>query len=1222
VNKEQIHNLIKGQYPDEEIVLPQGYVKSSFMVVSEKPLKDEDWLKVLLDKVNIDTYTTWKTSVSKNGADVDDISELVDHVIENEIVNVQPQIIFTIGEKVSKAFKKLDGTVLFVELTEDLDDDELDDRKNEIRQIVFRSTFINFHHHNQFSFRDGLGTEDQIVQRLMKLKMPGFCLTNHGNMNAHFRLYNAAKAYGIKPIYGNEMYYCPNIQEINKLKLSKEKEDVAKRVELSKESYHLTVLAKNETGYYNLIKMSNISWIENFYKFPRIDDELLEKHKEGLIVLSGCIGGFIPKNLINDNEEAAYEKARLYKDWFGDDFYIELHSTDYEPQKEANEKLVKLAKDLDIKTVIASDTHYINKGDDEIQQIMMLNNAKQSIEDLNDPTTKTWSFSVKDLYIKSIDALMSDFDDKMKNVNYDEKDFVTSILNVNELFTRIEHFDIDNSLKLPNMGENSSGEFRKLLKEGIEYRKLEVTEKLLDRLKIEMDIIEKLGYVDYFLIMADIIVWTKDKFGEYSVGPGRGSAAGSLVNFLLKITDVNPLNHEMLLFERFLSPGRADVPDIDTDFSPDIRPLVKEYIVERFGREYVCSIGNYQTLKLKSAMQDVFRTLNIPFGEVVLATKEIGNLSPDDEILPVADIRKDYKMLDDLLRRYPETERFIDSLKGLVKSTGQHAAGVIVSSKKLTENIPLVITSSKEIVSANTEGGDNHELTALGYIKYDILSLTTLKLINDCSKYILERHGVDLDWNEKEYDDERMYELLHKGDTYGVFQFSSPLATKYLESMKPDDLNDLCAASALLRPGPLDQKMHEEYSLIKSGEKDYSINEALKDILGPTFGIIVYQEQILRICQELGGFTKTEANVFRKALVKYEKSPEHEKKRRERVKSFSVKLIEGLEKYMSSNEATKLWEIIESFARYGFNYAHSLSYSILSHRQLYQKFFYPMEYYCSFLNNEELSAYARIIRKMTKFELRKFDYDDMSITETFNANIAKPNFSLMNSDFIIDGDEIVHGITKIKFITQKAFDILKDNYDIIDLENIDLLLGKKYLNHLGKNAYLINKRIFAALVFSGALDYLDMSRNDIIDRYNDIRKMKDKAAVPHIENKSDRTAKEKDYLGYSMDGNREFRAFRDEYYAALPGTANLDEIFDEEHMSQASDIFRISKVTMKKTKNDKDYRLVELDTIDRAFYPVFVWKKEIDLKKGSLYIGDLAKSNGFITLENVELINE
>ena len=1255
----------------EKRLLPSGSSVSNFMFIGISPSanakgpgyyfstdtknkvfqQNRSLLVSVFNQFNIDFDTMWKTNVQKCIGETNNLDEKIfntcyEATLKKEIDFIKPKLIFLLGKAVSNLFgldqiglmeyvKDIDAHIVSMYhpsyslrggISENNYAHHIDHLYDKIRNIVINNSFVNLHHHNQFSLRDGLGIETDIVQRLAELKYSGMSLTNHGNVNAHFRQYEACKKYNLKPIFGNEAYYSPNLNELRKYINEDTEENIQKRKELSKETHHITVLAKNIKGYYNLIALTNKSWLYNFYRVPRIDFDMLKEHREGLIILSGCPQGFIPSKLYNNEYEKAKNEAIRFKELFGDDFYIELLLTTYPKQKKINDLLIQLSKELNIKTVITTDTHYINKEDFIAQRIvwshkdikLKYENIDKLMIGLDDSLGD--DFNTFDLYIKSLSELKESHKNLMNNDIFTNEVYEDSIFNVNEIFSKIEYFEMDNSLKMPKLYDNSHERFLKLIKQGIESRKLVFDNKAKKRLKEEIKIISQLDFIDYFLILQDIVNWTKNTFGINSVGPGRGSSAGSLVNYLLYITNVNPLDYKMLMFERFISLGRADLVDIDVDFAPSIRPRVFEYIIKRFGRQYVAQIGNYQTIKLKTAIQDVLRVFDIPYQEVIKVTKLIGNLDQEIEEKSIEEIRKVVKPLDELLNKYPKISPILNRLKGQIRSSGQHAAGLIISSKNLINNIPLTKTSTKTIVSANTEGGDHHELTAMGYIKYDILSLSTLDHIMETIKIIKEVRNIEIDFDKLVVDSNKeIYELLSKGDTFNIFQFSSGLATDYLKSMKPENLDELSIASALLRPGPLNQDMHTEYAIRKKN-KEYYTHEALKDILNPTFGILIYQEQILRIAQELGGFSKSESNVFRKALVKYERSPEHEKERNKKVESFSKKLKKGLiNKGLNKKEAQHWWEMIESFARYGFNFSHSLSYSILSYRQLYLKYYFAIEFYAATFNVEEIAKYPEIINNILKFNARKFDYDDYSFLRNYKIKVDKPQLKFMNPDFMILDNKIYPGLTKLKYLSEAKYKILKNNLNESKCNDIYYILKATYqvTNKKNKivNKKVISKQVYETLVYSGALDYIDSDRNKLLETFIEVRK----SDVELIKDEVDRFTKENDRLGFCLSEIQWATELQDKLKKDSKIGADLSSLSTNNSDGQVLDIFKVIDISNRVTKNNKKYKLLKCQTLTSIFDHIFMWN-DLKVEKNKYYLGMFEKNRNFISVKKFKLV--
>lgn len=1250
---------------------PHGFPSSRFMLVGLSPsylapnnrewhfiepdenrpagTKNENLIKSLLSRAGIDYWTCYKTNVLKCKAADNEVADehlriCVDTHFIKELKSVKPDFVIVMGNQAWMSIVPLIDKfpkIKFVKInhvsyctrggcSESQFVSQLDQYKPEIKSIRNKS-FVNLHHHNEFSIRDGIGNTEDVADRLVELRSHAFCLTNHGNVNSIYRQYKASIERGLKPIFGCEFYYNEHARAIVELdqetKLTPEQKELKKA--LDKQRHHITIIAKNDAGYHNLMRLNNQAWIERFYRFPLIDDTALFAHAEGLVIGSGCIGGFIPSHLIaEDGESAARSKALLYKEVFGEDFYIELMSTLYEPQKVANDRLVKLAKEINVKTIVTNDCHYIRKGDHVIQKTAMLSRDNKTFEDANDPTAKVWTFDSSDLFIKTPSDLVSDLKGYLESENYNEETLGEAVDNVHELVNRIELPNIDSSIKLPKIAKNPEQRFKQLVKEGILKRGLTLDEESKKRLKLEVKTIIDLGFVDYFLILAELISWTKETYGKYSVGCGRGSAAGSFVNYILGITDVNPLKtgDGNLMFERFLSPGRRDLPDIDTDFDSRIKKSVIQHAIELFGRDNVVAIGNYGTNKLKSTIQDVLRVHDAPFGEVTFITKKLHDALED---LSIEEVLDKTPALKELLEKYPGSIEAVKALRGSIRSIGQHAAGICIAGVPVTENLPLVKTSTGELVTANTEGGDYHELTEMGFVKYDILGLTCVDIISDAVALVAKHRSIDLDWEKFEdsldTDAPGMYNLLDVGDTYGIFQFGSKLATNYCKMLSPKNLDDLAAASALLRPGPLDVSAHISFAKRKHGKEEFSIPECLQDILGRTAGILVYQEQILRICQELGGFTPEEASDFRKALVKYERSVEHEKKRKARVKTYAEKLIKGLKKHMTKEEAAEWWKNIESFVRYGFNGAHAYSYAIQSRREMYLKYYYGPEFWTSLLNSSNRDELLVVVNNIMRHPVRKFDSKG-NPTEYY-LKISLPSLKKRNTTFVLEYDEngeatVFYGLEHIKGLTNNFFDAIATLPSEV-FDDVEKLFLAKFKNPKkdGKLKFVIDKRCAQALLYSGALDYLG-DRVELVKKWNEVRKG---SPINTIKNKRQKMNLEEEYNSYSLakiSANARDRKLLLEGLEETLGssftTSRSYDIFNDADTTYAVDIGTVTKIKSKTSKNGKPYRLLEITCDGEAFYPLIIWKN-VDIESGVNYIYFMSKQRGttFVNLNNI-----
>jgi DNA polymerase III subunit alpha len=1287
--------------------MPSGYHRSLFVLVDlyrEHILPDQpsfELLRELFKKIGIDFDTMWKTTLVKCHQEVEYdnivsesyITACMDSIFKNEISFVDPKVIFAIGEDAaaflevefklgvvqkSSRFRNVDIVVvqnpsLIVKGTETKESfiQQFKPIKADLLSIRDRFSFVNLHHHNQYSMRDGYGTEEQIADRLVELRSPGFCLTNHGNINAHYRQNLESKSRGIKPVFGTEFYYNPFRTDIMRLVADGSPDAIKERDALGKtNTYHLTVVAKNYDGYLGLIWLNNQAW-ENFYRFPLMSLDLLERLKGNVCVFSGCIAGYIPNHLRKEEYEPAIEEAIKFKDIFKDDFYLELMSTSYPVQKGVNTDLIQLAESLDIKTVITNDTHYVRPEHAEVHEVLQLSRSNKTYDDLNDPNanvkieeekpkTKRKSkkdsedavvdtteekppekkkgalvFEQKDYYIKDISDLNRDVD-VISNDPKKAKEYLgKSIRNVNDIFAKkIEMFDMDKTIKLPKLGDDSNSLFVKLVQQGIEKRGLEVNDELIERLDLEISTIIASGYVDYFIVLEDIVRWAKEKFGRDCIGAGRGSAASSLVNYLLDITDVNPLKYPMMLFSRFLSPERPDMPDIDTDLYPEVRDAIIQYMIDKYGSDYVIPIGNMMTIKIRTALLQTLKVFGLPAYDANEITKNLpkkividqdsnGNDvfgDPDVDDIPLSVIRQQYPALDDVLNEYPKAEEIVEALIGQIMSCGQHAGGVILSSVSLRDYIPIIRKTNGGYVSANTEG-QYHELSDLGFVKYDMLGVTVLKQLMDTNKLIEKHQEIKINWHDVDELDsayDEIYSLAQNGDLYGVFQIATPIGSRIMKMIHASNFYDIVATNALMRPGPLDMGMDREYAQRKLGRVEYEIHPKLLPILKDTYGIIIYQEQVMKICQDLGGFTGEESNILRKIMAKA--------KDKVATQQWKKKLIDGLIKNgFSEDESVRLWELIESFARYSFNTSHSICYSINSFRQLYQKYYFPLEFYTTLFNTESVDKVSEIISSIITHPARKFDKQTGDIRE-YRIDINPPNIRNLNFDFEIAEDEesINFGLGKLKGISQVRWSAIKQNLTSEDMNNVRVLLAKKYeaitVKGNSRMTRIFGKAIFETLVYSGAFDGFEnedgsiLLRNDVIDIYNTLHKLKGDKAVEHIENEYDKNIREEECAGISFSALKEEKdillLIRDQY------EVGLEDCFfpDHDRVPFAVDFIKIECITSKTTKRGKKkkYRNIKVKKFGKNYSPIFIWDEKIKAVAGGKYVAMFQKEEGWV----------
>ena len=773
--------------------------------------------------------------------------------------------------------------------------------------------FLQLHNHSFYSIRDGLASPEEYVEYCYNHKIPSCSITDHGNIGGLIRQYTKCEELGIKPIFGCEVY-------LNNYRNNQEYREDTKREEykLFKKNNHLILLAKNFAGYKNLIKITSDAWINGFYYRPRTSMDFIESRKEGLICLTSCISGEVSSQLELGNYDKSKEILLGYKTIFGPDLYVELLLVETQLQITINNLLSKLAKECDIKTVITNDCHYLMKEDNTTHDILLMIRDNKTMKDLKDNPNGVWKFECKDLYYKDFSDMYKSFLTH-KSEYFTESVFSNSYQNVHEIDNKIEKIKLDTRLKLPKIYDNSKEVLVDKINKGYKKRKIDKFSEeeqgiYKQRMSVEFDVITELGFTDYFLILEDILNWAKAN--DVFVGSSRGSAGGSLICYLLEITNLDPIKYG-LLFERFLSKSRGagDIPDIDSDFDAEDRDRVKEYIFEKFGKDKTCSIGTYGYMKTKSVMLDIGRVLNIDLAETMHLTKNV--LTQDSDDMTIEQIEGNFDEVYRYWGKYPEAKRLFPKLRNKIKNMSKHAAGVIISDSELSENIALT-TQNNNILSAWQEGSDYHELAKVGFIKFDILGLNNLTVIKKAMKFIKQRHNVDVVLDNMNYNDKDVYNSVKNGDMVGIFQFESGIAKELINLIKPESFNQLSACNALLRPGPIRMGMHKEFAERKNGKKIFTIPECLKDILEETFGIICYQEQFMLIAQKFG-FSQIESNKFRKTLVKSGKSFEFEAKREQEAKSYHDKFIEGSKTFLNKDGAENLWNNIISFISYGFN---------------------------------------------------------------------------------------------------------------------------------------------------------------------------------------------------------------------------------------------------------------------------------------------------------------
>jgi DNA polymerase-3 subunit alpha len=787
-------------------------------------------------------------------------------------------------------------------------------------------SFVHLHCHSEYSLLDGANRIDDLIRRAVEFEQPALAITDHGNLHAAWEFQEKARAQGIKPIIGMEAYVAPGDRRVR-----------SRATPGDRSYYHLVLLARDLTGYRNLIKLSSLAYTEGFYGKPRVDRELLEKYNEGIIVSSACMAGEVARHLLDGRHDDAKEAAEWYANVFKDRYYLEVQAHEAGEQKKLNAEVFKLAKKLNLPVIATNDSHFLREEDHDAHDVLLCIGLKK--DRLDDNRMKY----DRGLYFKSAPEVRAHF--------HDRPDVLTNTLAIADAagFAFEKKYYLP-SFPLPKGAKTENALLVKLATEGAFERYAPGAKKLpgnvQERLDFELGVIVKTGYAGYLLIVADFIRAAREK--GIPVGPGRGSAAGSLVAYCLRITDVCPLKFD-LLFERFLNPERVSMPDIDVDFCEERRGEVIDYVREKYGRECVGQIITFGTLKSRAAIKDIGRVLGFTPAETDAIAKLIPNqpnfsLTVKEAIEKVPEVRKLYEGDE----RHQQLLDFAIALEGLSRHAGIHAAGIVIAPGPLDEYVPVCTQDSK---GSGSEGDERvvvtqYDMNALekaGMLKMDFLGLTTLTIIHDALETVKARGRDVPDLDTIPLDDEATFRALRAGRTAGVFQFESPLATDIVRSMRADCFDDLVATNALMRPGPLDAGMHKVYTRRKRGEEpvSYALPE-LEEILASTYGVITYQEQVMRIAQRLAGISLAEADVLRKAVGK----KDAELIRKEIGKFADKAIARGYDKKIIGD----LSDQIETFGRYGFNKSHAVAYTVLSYHTAYLKTHYPAEFMAALLS--------------------------------------------------------------------------------------------------------------------------------------------------------------------------------------------------------------------------------------------------------------------------------
>ncbi|MFH1539571.1 MAG: DNA polymerase III subunit alpha, partial [bacterium] len=882
--------------------------------------------------------------------------------------------------------------------------------------------FAHLHVHTEYSMLDGVARVGALVRRAKELGMPAVAMTDHGNMFGLVKFYERARAEGVHPVIGCELYVAPRGME-------------DKEPHIDNAHSHIVLLAENTTGYLNLVRLVSDAYIRGFYYKPRIDKKFLQEHSEGLIAMSACLAGEIPSLLLKGQRARARKAAEWYLKVFGEgNFFLELMDNGMEEQKKVNPMLVELSEETSIPLAVTNDVHYVNPDESLVQDVMMCIEQGKTLEDEG-----RLRFSSHDFYLKSPDEMYELFPDQpealARTVEIAQRCRVE--LEMDKIF--LPDFEVPN-------GKTAEAYMEELTWEGVNRKYPAVHAGIRERVEYEMDVIKRMGYAAYFLIVWDMIRFARSR--GIPVGPGRGSVAGSIVAYALDITQIDPLKYD-LLFERFLNPDRISMPDIDMDFCYERRGEVIEYCVEKYGEDRVAQIITFGREKTRASIRDVGRVLGVPLPTVDRIAKLIPFSIPDKKVTITNSVEY-VSELHDLYETDDTIHRLLDissRIEGTARNISIHAAGIVISKHPLTNHIPLAKSTRENAVITQVV---HEDLEKLGLLKMDILGLRTLTVISYALKYIEQRTGKKIDIDSIPLDDKPTFKLLSRRETDGIFQFEGNTVKNLLVQVRPTCLEDLIALNALNRPGPLDTGMDRtfiENRRAERGKIDYILEE-LEPVLRDSYGIILYQEQVMRIGNIVGDFTLAQADQMRRAMGK---------KKKEEMDRLRETFLEGAKrKKVHKKTAEKIYNLIETFAGYGFNKSHSAAYAYLAYQTAYLKANHPVEFMASLISSimgdtAKVSKYVEDCRRR-------------------GIEVMLPDINVGFRKFTPAGDKISYGLAAVKNVGEGAIDAIVEKRErggpfrtVYDLcRRIDLKA--------------VNTKALESLIRAGACDSLQGTR--------------------------------------------------------------------------------------------------------------------------------------------------
>lgn len=1030
--------------------------------------------------------------------------------------------------------------------------------------------FVHLHLHTQYSLLDGANKVKNLMPQVRAYGMPAVAMTDHGNMFGAIDFYRSAAQSGIKPIIGCEMYLAPKSRHDRSVVRSDDYEGGG--------NFHLILLAMNLDGYRNLCRLVSAGFTEGFYHKPRVDKELLRELNTGIIALSGCLSGELARAMLAGKEQLAREVVAEYASIFDERFYIEIQANHLPEQEKINPALIEIAREFSLPLVATNDCHYLTAEDSEAHEVLL---AVQSGKVWSDE--KRWRFGTNQLYVKSPQEMAADFSHCPQAITN-----TLEVANRCNLELSFGNFYFPVFAVPPE--ETLEETLRKKARAGLEERFVQIqahtpdwneekTQQYKDRLEFELQVIEKMGFAGYFLIVSDFIGYAKSQ--GIPVGPGRGSAAGCLVAYATKITDVDPIRYN-LLFERFLNPGRKSMPDIDVDFCFERRDEVIRYIKEKYGADKVAQIITFGTLKGKQAIKDVGRVLEFSYAD----TDRMAKMYPapkQGKDFPLEAALDMEPRLREVRERGDREKKLFDyalKLEGLLRHASKHAAGIVISPTPLVEHLPLFVDKEGNVLTQYA----GPEVDTIGLIKFDFLGLKTLTLLDDTIKRIKKSRNIDIDLSTLRIDDRLTYQKLTHGDTVGVFQMEGSGIRKLITQLKPNCFEDIVAVIALFRPGPLDSGAAEQFIRRKNGKDSISYpHPLLEPVLKETYGVTIYQEQVMQIAQVLAGYTLEDADNLRRAMGK---------KKKEVMQEERIRFMKGAARQKIADKlAGEIFDAMETFAAYGFNKSHAAAYALISYQTAYLKAHYPQEFMAA-LMSLEMGDTNKTYKNIAECRLQ-------------NIQVLPPDVNESDDGFTVSGAHIRFGLGAVKGIGSKAIEVIQAARHDGPFSTLHDFCARV-------RGSQVNKRVMENLVKCGALDSFNAPRAQLLAGIEDAMKWAEQKAngdhnaaqmglfaslsnknndghpeLPHVEEwaDTDKLRNERETLGFFITGHP-----LDKYVGRLHGVVSLstDTLKSRTHQEKVRLAGVVHSLKLKNNKKGDRYATFTLEDKE-GVVEVIVW---------------------------------